>query len=231
MIFSIISNKPANASLPQSSAQGLATRIGALGLAACLLVTGCSKVEESTTSVETTAEQALADSGTAESTPDMANNRTKAAVVPEGKPVSYDVENWKSDDSKRLEPTDLKQLQRKLGKVTVTDENSLDYASNTAIKYRFMKGDEPYLDIIDSQEYLEFGWYYANPNDSDSEKKMSIDHAKKMYQVAAELMGSEGSQLVANMLSGQITKNKKIGERQVELAKCEFYSCMLVLKK
>nr|WP_241878893.1 hypothetical protein [Psychrobacter sp. PraFG1]UNK05504.1 hypothetical protein MN210_00795 [Psychrobacter sp. PraFG1] len=51
-----------------------------------------------------------------------------------------------------------------------------------------------------------------------------------MYQVAAELMGSEGSQLVANMLSGQITKNKKIGERQVELAKCEFYSCMLVLK-
>ena len=25
-----------------------------------------------------------------------------------------------------------------------------------------MEGDALYLDIIDSQEYLEFGWYFAN---------------------------------------------------------------------
>ena len=112
-----------------------------------------------------------------------------------------------------------------------TDENSLDYASNPASKYRFMNTEAPYLDLIDSEKYLELGWYFANPTDSDKEKALSQDHAKKAYQLARQLMGDEGGKLVADMLNGQIVKNKVIGGQRVELAKCEFYSCMLIINK
>ena len=112
-----------------------------------------------------------------------------------------------------------------------TDKNSLDYASNPATKYRFMKTDAPYLDIIDSEKYLELGWYYANPTDSDKEKKLSQNHAKKAHKLARQLMGDEGGTMVADMLNNQITKNKVVGGQKVELAKCEFYSCMLIINK
>ena len=44
-------------------------------------------------------------------------------------------------------------------------------------------------------------------------------------------MGDEGGKLVADMLNGQIVKNKVIGGQKVELAKCEFYSCMMIINK
>ena len=44
-------------------------------------------------------------------------------------------------------------------------------------------------------------------------------------------MGDEGGQLLSDMLNGQIVKNKVIGGQKIELAKCEFYSCMLVINK
>src|SRR5699024_6380390 len=135
-------------------------------------------------------------------------------------------QNWQAAPNQDLSLEDVDTLKRQFGKVTVTDNKSLDYASNIAVKYRFMAGDQPYLDIIDSHDYVELGWYYANPNDSDKEKKMSINHAQKVYQVMTGLMGDEGSELVQNILSGKIIKNKEINGTKVELAKCEFYSCM-----
>ncbi|WP_230658784.1 hypothetical protein [Psychrobacter sp. I-STPA10] len=146
-------------------------------------------------------------------------------------PVSYDVNNWQVGSDERYEVNELKKIQQALGSVVNSDKNSLDYTSNPAIKYRFMNEGQPYLDIIDSQQYLEFGWYYANPTDSDAEKQSSIEHAKKVYQIANNLMGAEGTSLVANILTGQIIKNKTVGGKKVELAKCEFYSCMIILAK
>ncbi|WP_019673169.1 hypothetical protein [Psychrobacter lutiphocae] len=219
------------------------TRLGAIGLAACLLMTGCGKTEQVTTAVDTSAEGKSSEQVIAET--EVANNELLAEqgegeieVAPEQTtpgsprtPVSYDVRNWQADNKEDLSLDDLNQIKNKFGKVIVTDENSLDYASNSAVKYRFARGDQPYLDIIDSDAYLEIGWYYANPDDSDSEKQISVDHAKKAYQVATALMGDEGGRLVANMLAGQVVKHKTIEEMQVELAKCEFYSCMLVFNK
>lgn len=49
--------------------------------------------------------------------------------------------------------------------------------------------------------------------------------------LARQLMGDDGGKLLADMLNGQIIKNKTIGGQKIELAKCEFYSCMLVLNK
>ena len=94
-----------------------------------------------------------------------------------------------------------------------------------------MKTDAPYLDIIDSEKYLELGWYYANPTDTDKEKELSQNHAKKAYQLSRQLMGDDGGKMVADMLNSQIIKNRIVGGQKIELAKCEFYSCMLVINK
>ncbi|MGO2340473.1 MAG: hypothetical protein ACTH5M_07765, partial [Psychrobacter sp.] len=63
------------------------------------------------------------------------------------------------------------------------------------------------------------------------EKELSQEHAEKAYKLARQLMGDEGGKLVSDMLNVQIIKNKTIGGQKVELAKCEFYSCMLVINK
>ena len=153
------------------------------------------------------------------------------ATAAQGTPVKYDIASWGTAKVTPLSIDELKKIQSAFGKVVSTDENSLDYASNPASKYRFMQDDAPYLDLIDSEKYLELGWYFANPTDSDKEKEISQNHAKKAYQLARQLMGDEGGKLVADMLGGQIAKNKTIGGQKVELAKCEFYSCMLVINK
>lgn len=174
-------------------------------------------------------EQTTAETSKAENP--NANADLDGATAAQGTPVKYDIASWGTAKVTSLSIDELKKIQSAFGKVVSTDENSLDYASNPASKYRFMQDDAPYLDLIDSEKYLELGWYFANPTDSDKEKEISQNHAKKAYQLARQLMGDEGGKLVADMLGGQIAKNKTIGGQKVELAKCEFYSCMLVINK
>ncbi|WP_182405961.1 hypothetical protein [Psychrobacter sp. GP33] len=153
------------------------------------------------------------------------------ATVGQGTPVNYDLSTWSKDSVETLTIQDFDKIKATFGKVMSTDENSLDYASNPATKYRFMDTDAPYLDLIDSTKYLEVGWYFANPTDTEKEKELSRAHAKKAYKLARQLMGDDGGKVLADMLNGQIIKNKTIGGQKIELAKCEFYSCMLVLNK
>lgn len=153
------------------------------------------------------------------------------ATAQQGTPVKYDVASWGSEKVESLTVDELDGIKSTFGKVLSTDDNSLDYASNPAAKYRFMKTDAPYLDVIDSEKYLELGWYYANPTDSDKEKELSTNHAKKAYKLSRQLMGDDGGKVIADMLTGQIVKNKVVGGQKIELAKCEFYSCMLVINK
>lgn len=229
MIFS----KSHNSSQPTT----FGSLLTSIGLATCLLVTGCAKTDQNATPVDNSIEgkaskKALADNDVVASQgADSKGGESKIDTKPEGKPVSYDIQNWKAAKDQNLTLQDVEGLKQQFGKVTVTDKKSLDYTSNMAVKYRFMEGDQPYLDIIDSQDYVELGWYYANPDDSDSEKKISVDHAKKVYKVMTGLMGEEGSELVKSILSGKIIKNKMVGDKKVELAKCEFYSCMIIMNK
>lgn len=153
------------------------------------------------------------------------------ATAQQGTQVKYDVAGWGTKNVASLTVDNLDEIKATFGKVMSTDENSLDYASNPAAKYRFMDTDAPYLDLIDSEKYLELGWYFANPTDSDKEKEISQNHAEKAHKLAHQLMGDEGGQLISDMLNGQIIKNKVIGGQKIELAKCEFYSCMLVINK
>lgn len=157
-------------------------------------------------------------------------DESAAPDVP-AEPVSYDVSSWSNEAVTPITFNDLDDIKATLGKVVSTDDNSLDYASNIATKYRFMNDEAPYLDLIDSEKYLEIGWYFANPSDSDKEKEVSKSHAKHAYTLARKLMGEDGGRAVADILAGQVIKNKVIGGQKIELAKCEFYSCMLILNK
>lgn len=205
----------------------------AIGIAivASMSLSACNSDKQST--VEEVASTISADAPESKSaTP--ASSKTESdldGAVSEGTPVKYDMSTWNKDSVEPIQIDALDSIQTTFGNVVSTDENSLDYASNPATKYRFMNTDAPYLDVIDSQKYLELGWYFANPNDSDEEKKVSKAHAKKAHKLARQVMGDDGSKVLSDMLSGQIIKNQMVGGQKIELAKCEFYSCMLVFNK
>lgn len=205
--------------------------VGAI-MAVGVSLSGCDSTKDDAQNPETNAEsseQVVNDTPVQDSAAD--NPDLDGATAQQGTPVRYDVSAWGTDKVEPLSVNELDSIKSAFGEVMSTDENSLDYASNPASKYRFMKTDAPYLDIIDSEKYLELGWYYANPTDSDKEKELSQNHAKKAYQLSRQLMGDEGGKMVGDMLSSQIIKNRVIGGQKVELAKCEFYSCMLVINK
>lgn len=59
-----------------------------------------------------------------------------------------------------------------------------------------------------------------------------INYAGHVYQLARGWLGNrEGAQLVENMLMGQTIRDATINGVGVAMAKCEFFSCILVLKK
>ncbi len=196
-----------------------------------LSLSACDKDKQNTVEDVATTISADAPASETATVSDSTAASLDGAIVDQGTPVSYDLASWNKDSVKSVQIDDLDTIKSTFGKVASTDKNSLDYASNAATKYRFMSTEAPYLDVIDSQKYLELGWYYANPTDSDDEKTVSKDHAKKAYKLSRQLMGEEGGKVLADMLNGQIIKNQTIGGQKIELAKCEFYSCMLILNK
>ena len=201
----------------------------AITAVAAISLSACNDSKQST--VEKVASGISAEEPVAEAPNKTSDTDLDGATVDKGIPVKYDVSAWNGEAVKTISIDELDSIQSTFGKIVATDENSLDYASNPATKYRFMSTEAPYLDVIDSQKYLEVGWYYANPTDSDEEKELSKTHAKKAYKVSRQLMGDDGSKVLSEMLSGQIIKNQTIGGQKIELAKCEFYSCMLVFNK
>ncbi|CAN6959414.1 MULTISPECIES: hypothetical protein [Psychrobacter] len=211
----------------------LQTLMVSMIMAVGVTLSGCDSTKEDAQNPEasaaSTSEQSAADTST-QTTPTKTAD-LDGATAQQGIPVKYEVASWSAAPVDPLTVDALDDIKSTFGKVVSTDENSLDYASNSASKYRFMDTDAPYLDLIDSEKYLELGWYYANPTDSKKEKELSQNHAKKSYMLARQLMGDEGGKLIADMLGGQIIKNKTVGGQKIELAKCEFYSCMLVLNK
>ncbi len=145
--------------------------------------------------------------------------------------TDYDVESWNKDKISPLNIHTVAENPEALAKIISIDENSLDFASDSAIKYRFTTNDTPYLDMVNSNNYLEIGWQFANTEDNANVKKISARHARKAYRFARQLMGDEGGQVVLDMLSGKVIKNKQVNGINIALAKCEFYSCMLVMEK
>ncbi len=145
--------------------------------------------------------------------------------------IDYDVNSWSTAQVEPLGIVEVTNNPELISQVVSIDENSLDFASHKATKYRFMANNAPYFDMVNSDNYLEIGWHFANINDSDEVKQTSITHAKKAYKFARQLMGQEGGQVVADMLVGHIIQDKQINGISIAIAKCEFYSCMMVIEK
>lgn len=234
-MYSKTNNSDANRVFISSSAKAR-HRLIAVFAAGLMLgsisLTGCNKSEQEPMidSTLTTPEvnQSETVGAAVSKTPQTVEGESAGAT---GTPIRYNVAAWSNKAVKPITIEQLDKIQAAFGKIVSTDQNSLDYASNPATKFRFMADDAAYLDIIDSQKFLELGWYYANPTDTDVEKETSVAHAKKVYNLSRQLMGEEGAKVVADMLGGQIIKNKVVGDQKIEIGKCEFYGCMLVLAK
>ncbi len=145
--------------------------------------------------------------------------------------INYDVTSWKTAQVEPLNIAKITDNPELIAEVVSIDENSLDFASHKATKYRFMANNAPYFDMVNSPDYLEIGWHFANINDSEEVKQTSINHAKRAYKFARQLMGAEGGQVVADMLAGHVIQDKQVNGIYIAIAKCEFYSCMLVIEK
>lgn len=218
---------------PTAKASHRLTAVFAAGLMlGSIALTGCNKSEQEpmidSTLKSSEVNQSETVGAAVSKAPQTVEGESAGAT---GTPIRYNVAAWSNKAVKPIAIDELDKIQAAFGQVVSTDQNSLDYASNPATKFRFMADDAAYLDIIDSQKYLELGWYYANPTDTDAEKATSVAHAKKVYSLSRQLMGDEGAKVVADMLGGQIIKNKVVGDQKIEIAKCEFYGCMLVLAK
>ncbi len=145
--------------------------------------------------------------------------------------IDYGIDSWSKLEVKPLDMAEVTANPEFIAPVVSIDENSLDFASHKATKYRFMENNSPYFDMVNSRDYLEIGWHFANINDSDEVKQTSVHHAKKAYKLARQLMRIEGGQVVVDMLAGHVIKDKAINGIYIAIAKCEFYSCMLVIEK
>ncbi len=76
-----------------------------------------------------------------------------------------------------------------------------------------MATDAPYLDLIDSNKYLEMGWYFANPTDTEKEKELS---RAKFEELCSDLIARcktpiENSLKDAELTSSSIDQNVLVG--------------------
>ena len=195
-----------------------------------LAMLGCQKPVDQPATKDGAVTAVSATSSTSLTLPNTATVTTSATATT-ARPVDYPFKAWQQQPIAKLSLKDMPALLAVLGTVQSTDPKSLDYAGNIANKYRFSDEAAPYLELIDSPHYLELGWYYANPTDSDREKATSVSHASKAYQMAQGLFGNEGGVLMQDILSGEIVKDKGINGKNIALAKCEFFSCQIIIKK
>lgn len=194
--------------------------IAPLALASCDKVAQITLHKNASTTASTTASTASA------TNPSTANTQAQAT------PVVYPINQWRQQTlTNKVSVHDVDTIKSVLGQPVSIDTHSLDYRSNIATQYRFTKVAEPYFDLLDSPMYIELQWYYANAHDNATIKAISVNHAKKAFDLTQHWFGQDGANIVANMLQGQTIQNKTYQGLLVELAHCENYHCDLVVRK
>lgn len=191
-------------------------------------LSGCDKLKDVT--------QHTSSASATASTTTVARAETTAAAANDAAPVNYPFIAWQRQTVTKLPVQDIalvnQHLTQALGQTPTTDTKSLDFYSNPATQYQFAKPAMPYFDVIDSPQFIELGWYYPNAKDRAQEKQLGIGYAGQVYQLARAWLGNrEGAQLVENILTGQTIRNQTINGVEIAMARCEFFSCMLVVKK
>lgn len=207
-----------------------------LGLSACNLPnndsTNNAPTNDDSTNDENTATE---QSKVSEATPEQLRQLQEIEqTIMSNTGIRYNSQLWafgEVADEDKIKLNDLSAIKYELGGVKSTDGNVLDYLSDHASLYRFMDDDQPYLDVIESDNLLEIDWYFALPSNTDNERLSSVAHAKKVYDLARLLMGADGGELIKEILAGQEVAKQTIGGHKVHIAKCELNRCMLVMEK
>lgn len=149
--------------------------------------------------------------------------------------ASYNTHLWQENQTNNAKPLSINNLTdilSELGQLQKVDKNSLDYDGNYAKKYRFADLVQPaYLDVIDSKNYFELQWYYANKKDTLKEQQTSIKNAKTAFNLAKKIMPTKGGMLIKRMLTGQRIQQTVLNGQKVVLAECALNRCSLVIQK
>lgn len=137
-------------------------------------------------------------------------------------PVIYDVDNWAISPKKELDDA-LTQLGN-----TGTHETGLDIEGQPAKITRFSTLSEPPLTVSISDKFVEVSWYFAPKTDSEPNKTISQNHAKKAHAFATALLGSSAHDTLKSMLT---TPDQDFAKSGIHLAMCKHYQCQLIIPK
>lgn len=180
------------------------------------------------------------------------NHKTKSAVdkqeTDKSKTMGYDIDKFVSagvfgdtDNALQL-----------LGDTAIIDD-TLDFYGDTAKQYRYHSSSQPPFFAIESKNFLEIAWYYANSTDSDDDKKNSHDYAQKAYLATSSLVANSQDffDRLLNTKSDtsaddttqkpkqdtlqdvQIATKKSLDNlpKGVVFASCEHYMCQIIFEK
>lgn len=106
-----------------------------------------------------------------------------------------------------------------------TKETALDFAGNTAVRYRYHTLSEPPLYVVDSKDFFEVAWYYSYDYPEDT--SITITHAKTAYALSHQVLGSQATPLFAALLAQQ-PPTLPTG---VVHAECQVHLCQVVFDK
>lgn len=164
--------------------------------------------------------------------PNLVENDTNSPKV--YTPVNYPVDGWQAQ-AKLVRPFADDGLLIKLVGAAATRHEGLDVNGSIASLYRFHSTYEAPIYVIDSDEFFELSWYYADPKDSDDDKKASLHYAQKAYGVATAILGeTEGKILLDNTLNQNVINAASTQAKLptgVYVAHCQDYLCRLVFVK
>lgn len=139
-------------------------------------------------------------------------------------PVVYDVVSWQAGEKRKT--LNDRELLSMLG-ANASTESTLDFYGNQADEYRFASLTEPMLSAVISDKLFEVHWYQASAQDTDSDKAVSVDYAKRGYQLLTAVYGADIQGFMQALLDGK-TLPKQQG---VIFAECQMYRCQVVLDR
>lgn len=226
--------KTALKSAPRAALKSLVLACILVGLSANL--TGCDKIKGMMGGADNTQADAQASAPTSGN---AANNLTKPAVKAED--GLYPFAKWQALDVPAVAITDTAQLLSAMQAGSQKREAWLDFAGNEATLYSLSDKTE-YINLVDSTNYLELNWFRPDPDDTPESQVVSKDNTKKAYLLARSVLGEGGEALIKAMLAGKGEAEQDIASvegvvdgqingKQVMMARCDYFDCMLVIKK
>lgn len=149
---------------------------------------------------------------------DAPTSTSQAPTMP-----TWQVKDWQAPAKRPTPFADMALLSVFGG--AATKETALDFAGNTAVRYRYHTLSEPPLYVVDSKDFFEVAWYYSYDYPEDT--SITITHAKIAYALSHQILGSQATTLMGRLL----TKQSASLPAGVVHAECQAHLCQMVFEK